>query len=299
MPRRARWKEDLDDWVRSLQSEGKSRKTVKEYRNGLRRTYTWGEANGWPANPRKLQPENIYAYYDHVQRYRSKTQALYMTILMEFVRHLRCPNVSHMKLRVRPERGEVHWLERSEVIRLFQTAPTPRCLAAEVVFAFTGIREMELRELRVQDVTDEWLIINAGKGRKARKIPIDREFWTMLRPYLEWRKKYTKTWPDSPFFLVHPEHASCERGSLIPYSASGISDMLKRHGLSQGIEHANSHPWRRFFGRDLYENDCPVSQIQRYYGHSSEKQTLDYIGITQEMDVRAMKRYRRSFLEEM
>ena len=160
-------------------------------------------------------------------------------------------------------------------------------------------KEMELRELRVQDVTDEWLIINAGKGRKGRKIPIDREFWTMLRPYLEWRQEYTKTWPDSPFFLVHPEHAPCERGPLTPYSVSGISEMLKRHGLSQGIEHGNSHPWRRFFGRDLYENDCPVSQIQRYYGHSSEQQTLDYIGITQEMDVRAMKRYRRSFLEEM
>jgi integrase len=222
-----------------------------------------------------------------------------MTILMEFVRYLRCPDVSHMKFRIKAERGEVFWLERSEVIHLFRTAPSPRCMAAEVVLAFTGIREKELRELRIHSVTDDWLHITAGKGRKARKIPIDEEFWQMLRPYLEWRREYSTKWPDSPYFLVHPENAGFERGPLVPFAEGGISDMLWRHGMSEGIKHSNSHPWRRFFGRDLFENDCPVSQIQRYYGHSSEQQTLDYIGVTQEMDVNAMRKYRRSYLADI
>lgn len=299
MPRRARWKDDLDDWERALQEEFAPVTTIDTYIPNARAAYRWGTKNGWPDNPRKLEPAHIYAYYDHIQGLRSKTQATYMASLMAFVKHVRAPNVANMRIRIKAERGEVYWLEKEQVLHLFRTAPFPRCLAAEVIMACTGIREIELRSLRSDMLTRDWLHVSSGKGRRARKIPLDQEFWDLLEPYTEWRAAYAEKWGDSPYYLVHPERGLAETGPLLPYRESSISRMLKAHGDSQGIEHANAHSWRRFFGRDLYYNQCPPTQIQRYYGHVKLEQTMQYIGVTEEMDQAAMRRYRSRYLPHL
>lgn len=299
MPRRARWKDDLDDWERALRDNFAPITTIDTYIPNVRAAYRWGTQNGWPDNPRKLEPAHIYDYYGHIQGLRSKTQATYMASLMQFVKFLKAPRVMNMRIRITAERGEVYWLELEQVLHLFRTAPNPRCLAAEVILACTGIREIELRTLRSDMMTPQWLIVNSGKGRRGRKVPLDEEFWTLLRPYTEWRAGYAARWGDSPYFMVHPERVQPESGRLLPYQESSISKMLRKHGLSQGIEHANAHSWRRFFGRDLYYNQCPPTQIQRYYGHVNLEQTMQYIGVTEEMDQAAMRRFRSRFLPHL
>lgn len=297
MPRRARWKDDLDSWERALRDEFAPRTTIKTYVGPVRAAYRWGVQNGWPENPRKLEPQHIYDYYDSIQGLRSKSQATYMMSLMQFIKHVEAPQVANMRIRIQAERGEVHWLEKEQVLHLFRTAPYPRCLAAEVILACTGIREAELRTLRTDMLSENWLHVTSGKGRKGRKIPLDEEFWQLLEPYTTWRAEYVSRWGDSPFFLVHPEHVlNGESGRPVPYAEGGISGMLRDHGLSQGIPHTHAHPWRRYFGRDLYFNECPPTQIQRYYGHATLEQTMQYIGVTEEMDQAAMRRFRSRYL---
>lgn len=297
MARRARWKDDLDAWRAQMQRELASPGTVRVYSQRIRAIMAYGREHGWPANPRRLRPEHVQQYYDSIQGLASNTQAHYMTVLLCFLRFVKNQEVTGLRMRIRPERGEVYWPTQEQILTLFSTPPTPRCMAAEVVFTYTGIREMELRTLRTTAVKDKWLIVQAGKGRKARKIPIDDEFWQMLQPYLEWKEGYMRKWGSSPYFLVHPKvSGTVEHGPPMPYAEAAISQMVRKHGESLGYEHITAHSFRRKFGRDLYYAGCPPTQIQRYYGHTSLSQTMEYIAIEDEVSREAMMRYRPSYL---
>lgn len=295
MPRRCKWAEDLDAWEAALYRDGKSQATVRNYTVAAEYALRYAQDHGWPLNPRKLEPAHAYQYYGSIQGLRSKTQALYMHGFLAFLRFVKAKEMTDLNLRIRPQRGEVHWLTKEQVIALLERHPSPRILAARVLWAYTGIREFESRTLRKRNLTEKWLYVEAGKGRKARSIPIDDEFWAMMRPYQEWREIYERKWGATPYFLAHPENSLNQTGPLKPYTANVLSKLSREHGLSIGIAHATSHPFRRQFGRDLYDNGCPPTQIQQYYGHSTLEQTMDYIGKREEISWQAMRTYRSSY----
>lgn len=49
-----------------------------------------------------------------------------------------------------------------------------------------------------------------------------------------------------------------------------------------GISNIGSHSMRKTFGYFLYKNKVPIEIIQDLLNHSSQRDTLRYIGITQE-----------------
>ncbi|MDW5562565.1 MAG: site-specific integrase [Methanomassiliicoccus sp.] len=295
MPRRSKWAEDMDAWEAALFGEGKSPNTVETYLEAADYALRFAKEHDWPLNPRQLTPAHVYQYYENLQGYRSKTQATYMFGFMHLMKFVKNPGVKSLKLHLKPERGEVYWLEREQIMKLLECWPTERLLAARVLWIYTGIREVETRHLRKRNLTERWLSVESGKGRKARKIPIDDEFWAMMQPYLTWREQYERRWGKTDYFLAHPEDHLHVRGPLKPFSEGTLSEMSKEHGRSIGIEHANSHPFRRQFGRDLYYNQCPPTQIQAYYGHTTLEQTMRYIGVEEEIAWEAMKKYRSSY----
>lgn len=295
MPRRAKWAEDMIAWEEALYSEGKSPNTVETYLEAGSYAYRYGREHGWPINPRLLTPAHVYQYYESLQGHKSKTQATYMFGFMTLLKFVKNEGVKNLNLRIKPERGEVFWLEREEVMTLLERWPNPRILAARVLWTYTGIREIETRSLRKKSLTERWLSVESGKGRKGRKIPIDDEFWSMMQPYLEWRDQYERRWGPTDYFLAHPKEPLHQTGPLQPYSENVLSELSMVHGRSIGILHASSHPFRRQFGRDLYYNECPPTQIQRYYGHKTLEQTMEYIGVMEEMSWDAMQKYRSSY----
>lgn len=277
-----------------------SPRTRETYTESAWRIFRFGQTHGWPMNVAKLEPCHYMEYYQTIQGLASMSQATYMNAFTQLLHYAKNPYADQCRLKLRPVRGEVYWAERHQVIRLFQTAPSPRILAAEVVFSYTGIREMEARQLRERSLTDKWLIVQVGKRQKGRRIPVDEEFWQMLEPYVQWKDRYETKWGSSDYFIVHPEDARRMTGELVPYAAGGLSGAMVRHGLSlePPIPHMNAHSLRRYFGRSLYEAGCPATQIQGYYGHSTLQQTMDYIGITDEMSWDAMAKYRPKYLDD-
>lgn len=300
MPRTPPFKETIEAWEQEMLDSMVPETTIETYIGQAWRIFRYGKAHGWPMNVKKLEPAHYREYYQSIQGLASKTQATYMAGFTALLTYAENPHAEKCRVHLQPERGEVHWLERPQFIKLLQTAPNPRTLAAEVVFGYTGIREIEIRDLRERSVTDNWLIVHKGKRSKGRKIPIDDEFWKMLEPYTKWKAEYPAK---SDYFLVHPK--SCRtpqgRGPLLPYQSQCASLMLTAHGLllDPPIVGLSAHWFRRMFGRELYYNQCPPVQIQRYYGHKTLAQTMDYIGINDEMSAEAMAKYRPKYMDEV
>ncbi|WP_077736507.1 tyrosine-type recombinase/integrase [Bacillus sonorensis] len=59
-----------------------------------------------------------------------------------------------------------------------------------------------------------------------------------------------------------------------------LNDAAKRAGIYDKIGGIGTHTLRKTFGYRLYENGVDVSRIMSILNHSSERDTLKYIGIT-------------------
>jgi integrase/recombinase XerC len=133
---------------------------------------------------------------------------------------------------------------------------------------FNGLRECEVRRLRVRDLSmglPRPTLTVRGKGRfggKYRTIPMD----PMSRAVLE--KWVAGKGPDESLYPVGHTVADGE-----------LAELGKVAGASVRV---TGHVLRRSFGRLAYQAGVPVPTIQRIFGHVSIDQTLHYIGVGQE-----------------
>lgn len=59
-----------------------------------------------------------------------------------------------------------------------------------------------------------------------------------------------------------------------------LNDAAERAGISDKIGGIGTHSLRKTFGYRLYEQGINITRIMAILGHSSEKETLRYIGVT-------------------
>jgi integrase len=160
-----------------------------------------------------------------------------------------------------------NWVDRDDMVALYHAAEG-RTRVRVVLQGFNGLRECEVRRLKVRDLNlalPRPTLTIRGKGRfggKYRTIPMD----PMTRAVLD--KWVTGTGPDEGIFRVGHTVADGELAAL------GV-----RAGVSVRV---TGHVLRRSFGRLAYQAGVPVPTIQRIYGHVSLDQTLHYVGVGQE-----------------
>lgn len=159
------------------------------------------------------------------------------------------------------------WIDRDEMVALYRQAEG-RTRVRVVLQGFNGLRECEVRRLKVRDLDltlpRPSLTIH-GKGRfggKYRTIPMD----PMTRAVLE--KWVAHMGPDDGLYPVGHTVADGE-----------LAELGRVAGASARV---TGHVLRRSFGRLAYQAGVPVPTIQRIFGHVSIDQTLHYIGVGQE-----------------
>ena len=59
-----------------------------------------------------------------------------------------------------------------------------------------------------------------------------------------------------------------------------LNEAAERAGIAEKIGNIGTHTLRKTFGFRLYENGINVTRIMAILGHSSERETLKYIGVT-------------------
>lgn len=159
----------------------------------------------------------------------------------------------------------------------FQLCDKPRDLCLFVLGINTAFRASELLSITVGQVEDaKWgdiLEIKQPKTGKYRMVPLNKRCVAVIRNWLEHFPAARRWQPDSPLFLSG-------RGRE-PLTVSTVNHLVKKWTNEAGLKgNFGSHTLRKTWGyhqRTVLGTAVPI--LMEAYGHQSQKETLDYLGI--------------------
>jgi integrase/recombinase XerD len=136
-----------------------------------------------------------------------------------------------------------------------------------VMLAETGIRNSEMRNIKLDDISDNAIRI-MGKGSKVRYVPISKPLRLQLTKYIRVRKAYMDGY-ESPLLFVSRYRKEVTRFALVK--------LIKEMGESLGIDVANTiHNFRRFYIQDMIEK-VDIYTLSKTVGHSKITTTQRYL----------------------
>jgi len=189
-------------------------------------------------------------------------------LLMDITQHLEGPK------RVKPLPRVI--LSEREAVRLLESPNpnTPKGLrdrAAMEVFYGTGIRNSELRDLKLEnlDFDRRVLVIESGKGRKARVVPLGEEAEIWLGEYLH---------KGRPQLLRDPQerHVFLGQRGNVPsrqYMAKVVRYYAEKIGLDKVV---TPHVLRHSCATHMLRRGAGIRHLQALLGHDSLDTTSIY-----------------------
>ena len=173
------------------------------------------------------------------------------------------------------------FIESISVKSFYSQLDKARTKAIIMTFAYSGLRNAELCNLRVQDVNliDRFISIKLGKGNKNRKVGITKELETVLKEYIDIKKtKFGHDINDYFFVSRNGQQFSTEAiGKKIKKLAKKIDLDITAHGL------------RRTFASLYSASGKPLNHLRIALGHSDLSTTQNYIMTSESEVVLAMR----------
>lgn len=156
------------------------------------------------------------------------------------------------------------------------------CLRNELLFVLginTGLRISDLLLLSVGDVLTEKrkpvqrLELYEQKTKKSRAVALNAKTRRLIERYFKEERRDA--------FSAEPLFLSQKGGKAITRQHAYY--ILNRAARAVGItERIGTHSLRKTFGYFAYKQGQDLALIQKLLNHSSQEETLRYIGITQE-----------------
>src|SRR6266567_2825316 len=294
----------LDLWHRYLQEHDRSAGTVRKYTQAVAHFLAWYEREEqFPLTLENLTPIALISYRNELQHAKHKSTStinLHVSALRSWCgwmteqAYLGSDPAAHVKLVGQEKASERSGLKSAQVNALLRQAQESRegvrNYAIVQVLLQTGVRLSECAALTFQDISfgerGGLLRVRAGKGNKARSVPLNasaREALAVyLAPRLEAEKSTLKAvaakWPKQksprsfePIFLS-------QKGGALTTSAMGqmIAELVKAaHGRVP--EETSAHTLRHTFARSyLAQYPGDVVGLATLLGHSSLDTTRLY-----------------------
>lgn len=139
----------------------------------------------------------------------------------------------------------------------------------------TSLRIGDICELRVKDVRDrERVRVVAEKTGKMSNIKLQADAQKRIAALLRGRGEDE--------YVLQSRQKSGKTGEQRPISrqrAFGIVKEIARRAEFEG--HAGCHTMRKTFAYELYQTTGDLSLVQKVLNHSSQMETLRYIGLDQ------------------
>jgi integrase/recombinase XerD len=220
---------------------------------------------------------------DYSSRLNKRTLREYLNTLKNFFRYLylfrlktdytlaniRLPRIDRwQRLRIP--------LTKKEVKRIFQevlkkdTFQSRRDFTMLVLLYYYGLRSMELRKLRIEDIdfVNSLIKINA-KGPMERLLPLPQDIQEILKDYLAIRPKSSL-----PYLFITSTPNS--------FLDTVLASTLRNYGLKAGIgKRVSPYVFRSTCATHMLEyRNLGVLEIQKWLGHSSLESTRRYLHIS-------------------
>ncbi|RYY66309.1 MAG: integrase [Chitinophagaceae bacterium] len=159
-------------------------------------------------------------------------------------------------------------LSEAEVVELIHQTRNLKQKALLMASYSAGLRVSELIHLKVNDIDSQrmTILIQQGKGKKDRYVPLSVKLLEVLRQY------YQKHRPKEYLF-------ENEQGA--PLSARTAQTILQKAKHAAGIHKRGSiHLLRHSYATHLLETGTDIRYIQAFLGHGNLKTTMRYTHVS-------------------
>ena len=169
-------------------------------------------------------------------------------------------------------------LSEAVIAKLFQNEEESllavRDLAILEVLYGSGLRVSELIALRLTDAAlDKGYVRCIGKGNKERIIPLNETAARAVKMYLDGPRRRLSGQRHSEVLFLNAHGR--------PLTRQGIVYILKKRGLTQGLERSLSpHMLRHSFATHLLEHGADLRSVQELLGHADIETTQIYTHLT-------------------
>ena len=130
---------------------------------------------------------------------------------------------------------------------------------------FAGLRISEVSDLEVDDLSNGFIHIRNGKGKKARKVYMNKTLASIMEEWLESRKTIDT---NSSFLFI-----SQKGGQL---TESGIEKIFDRLRKKTGLEELTAHVLRHTCGHNLILKGSTLNEVADILGHNKLDTTRLY-----------------------
>lgn len=269
-----------NEWLRRLESGGRSRSSLVGYRVAIDDLLSWCERE-------QRTSLDEQAIVDYLHDYRQRARPAPATYHRRYVRWLaqrdRFPD-PFLGLEAPPKPSQQSdWLTPEEFERLLAGAASPRRnrpgLAARdrlvlLTLVTTGLRRSELIALDWRDLAldDEQptLLVRHGKGDRSRRQPLPRQLADELRRVREQRS----AGPDDPVFC------GLAGGRLqTKILAATVSRAVKRAGIQKQV---TVHTLRHTAATWLRQGSADTRLVAEYLGHADLSTVARYAHVGDE-----------------
>jgi site-specific recombinase XerD len=189
------------------------------------------------------------------------------TGLLAHVARRRKPRSS---LRLREPHRLPQVLTATEAGALLGSFTSWRDRAIAGLMLYCGLRSCEVLALGVGDVDigGRWLLVT-GKGRRERRVPLDRDVASVIQVYL--LAERPETGSDRLFIVAKGP----TRGN--PLTAAGLRAVFRYHRVITGVAGGHPHALRHCFGTALAEAGIDLAVMQALLGHAHVDTCARYI----------------------
>ncbi|MEI7768785.1 MAG: tyrosine-type recombinase/integrase [Chloroflexales bacterium] len=150
------------------------------------------------------------------------------------------------------------------------TSMGARDAALLAVLLGCGLRRAEAVALNMGDVAEGGLLVQLGKGRKARRVPMPTGTRLALAAWLSLRAEAGK---DDPLFTSRDRRPSQHGGRI---SDQAVLHILLRRAALAGVSGISPHDFRRTYISQLLDADTDIATAKQLAGHASVETTARY-----------------------
>jgi integrase len=143
-----------------------------------------------------------------------------------------------------------------------------RDLAMLAVLFGAGLRRGELADLSLEDLRGGFVVVERGKGRKGRRVPLAPSTLALVEPWTEIRGG-----EPGPLFCPVGRGGSVRISKL---SGEGIRKRLNTLARRAGVDALRPHDARRTYASVLLDAGADLAVVARLLGHSSIQVTAGY-----------------------
>jgi integrase/recombinase XerC/integrase/recombinase XerD len=270
----------VDLYLLRCQVEGKSDRTVRAYRETLRRFLRILTEDGVPLQTSAVQQEHLYRYLGRFSQLSLDTRHRYFREVRCFFNwlveagHLESSPFAHVR-NVRLPTKIVQPFARDDVQQLLAAcsdAPAGvRDRAIMVTLLDTGLRVSELAQLQLADLDLELMRLRVlhAKGNKQRVVSFSSACKRDLVRYLDLRDG-----DPGPLFCATDGHGRLRPNAYL--HSNGIKQMLRRVGRKTGLPKVHAHRFRHTFATWAIQQGARELDVQLLLGHSSPDMVRRY-----------------------